>query len=68
MTRPRKQMYRIKHAGYEVEGLATSSQNAARLAFKKLLKAQLIKSHPPLDYDSPSSFKDTTVEVIKDGQ
>ena len=59
-----KKMYRITHKGYVVEGKATSAQNACRLAFKKLIEAQLIKNTPPTDTDFPSSFKDTKVEVI----
>ncbi len=62
--RKKKQMYRIRHAGFIVEGKATSAQNAARLAFKKLIEADLIKNTPPTDNDSPTSFKDTQVEVI----
>lgn len=61
-----KKMYRITYKGYVVEGKATSAQNACRLAFKKLMEAQLIKNTPPTDDDSPSSFKDTKVEVIKE--
>lgn len=60
-------MYRITHKGYVVEGKASSAQNACRLAFKKLIEAQLIKNTPPTDSDSPSSFKDTKVEVINEG-
>ncbi len=59
-------MYRITHKGYVVEGKATSAQNACRLAFKKLIEAQLIKNTPSTDNDSPSSFKDTKVEVINE--
>jgi len=59
-----KKMYRITHKGYVVEGRATSAQNACRLAFKKLMEAQLIKNTPPTDNDAESSFKDTKVEVI----
>ena len=59
-----KKMYRITHKGYEVEGKATSAQNACRLASKKLIEAQLIKNTPQTDSDSASSFKDTKVEVI----
>ena len=60
----RKQMYRVTHAGYIVEGRASSAQNACRLAFRKLIEAKLIKNTPPTDVDSESSFKNTTVEVI----
>ena len=59
-----KKMYRITHKGYVVEGKATSAQNACRLAFKKLIEAQLIKNTPQTDSDFASSFKDTKVEVI----
>ena len=59
-----KKMYRITHKGYVVEGKATSAQNACRLAFKKLIEAQLIKNTPQTDSDSASSVKDTKVEVI----
>ena len=61
-----KKMYRITCKGFIVEGKATSPQNACRLAFKKLIEAQLIKNTPPTDRDSESSFKDTKVEVIDD--
>lgn len=61
---PKKQMYRVTHKGYIVEGRASSAQNACRLAFRKLIEAKLIKNTPPTDKDSLSSFKDTQVEVI----
>lgn len=63
---PRKLTYRVIHKGYIVEGKATSAQNACRLAFKKLIEAQLIKNTPPTDINVPSTFKDTYVEVIND--
>lgn len=63
---PKKQMYRVTHKGYIVEGRASSAQNACRLAFRKLIEAKLIKNTPPTDKDSTSSFKDTQIEVINE--
>jgi hypothetical protein len=63
---PKKQMYRVTHKGYIVEGRASSAQNACRLAFRKLIEAKLIKNTPPTDKDSESSFKNTRVEIINE--
>lgn len=62
----RKLTYRVTHKGYVVEGKASSPSNACRLAFKKLIEAQLIKNQPPTDIDSYSTFQDTIVEIIPD--
>lgn len=59
-----KKTYRVYHAGYVVEGRATSPQNACRRAFKELIKNGKIKKQPPSDINSPSSFKDTEVRVM----
>lgn len=61
----RKLTYRIIHKGYVVEGKASSPQNACRLAFRKLIEANLIKNTPPTDPNVPSTFKDTVVEIVK---
>ena len=62
----RKKMYEINCEGYIVKGRASSPQNACRLAFNKLIEAGLIKRQPATDPDSESTFKNTTVKVIKD--
>lgn len=59
-------MYRVVCQGWIVEGRARSKQNACRLAFKKLIEADLINNTPPTDINSPSTFRNTTVEVIPD--
>lgn len=63
-----KKMYRVICQGWIVEGRASSPQNACRLAFRKLIEADLINNTPPTDRDSPSTFRNTTVEVIEDGK
>lgn len=60
-----RRMYRITHKGHTVEGLASSKNNAAHLAFKKLIKAGLIKNKPKTDLDSECGFHETVVEVIE---
>jgi hypothetical protein len=62
----RKRMYRVVTHGWIVEGRATSPQNACRLAFRKLMQAELMAKQPATDRDSPSTFKNTTVEIIED--
>ena len=59
-----KKMYRITVGKHVVEGKATSTNNACRLAFRKLIEAKLITNTPPTDINSESTFKDTKVEVI----
>jgi hypothetical protein len=59
-------MYRVTHAGYIVEGRASSSQNACRLAFRKLIEAGLIKKAPKTDDNVDSTFENTQVEIIND--
>lgn len=59
-----KHMYRVVHKGYIVEGKARSAQNACRLAFRKLIEADLIENTPPTDPDNDSTFKDTSVELL----
>lgn len=62
----RKKMFRIKHKEWIIEGRASSPQNACRLAFRKLIEAELISKTPPTDVNSESTFKDTTVELIQE--
>lgn len=63
-NRQKKKQYRITYKGNIVEGRASSAQNACRLAFRKLIEAGLITKVPETDINSPSTFKDTKVEII----
>ena len=59
-------MYKVTYQGWIVEGRASSKQNACRLAFRKLIEAELIKKAPPTDNDNDTSFKDTSCEILRD--
>jgi hypothetical protein len=60
-----KHIYEVKHAGYQLEGLASSPQNACRKAFRTLIRMGKIKQQPKTDNDTPSSFANTKVRLIK---
>ena len=61
-----KQTYRVRYKHHIVEGRATSAQNACRKAFKLLINEGLIKTQPKTDINNPTSFENTSVEVIND--
>lgn len=61
--------FRVSTCGYIVEDiLATSANNACRLAFRKLIEQNLITKAPKTDIDSQSTFENTTVEVMEDDE
>lgn len=62
----RKQIYRIRHKEWIVEGRASSPQNACRLAFRKLIAAGLIEKQPISEADG--TFAETSVELLKEGE
>lgn len=58
--------YRVTYQGHEVEGEASSKQNAVRQAIKELIRAELIKRQPDTDLDNTDGcgFKGVRVEHV----